>query len=42
MTKLDNQSKELRAVNVNRNHENMVLIKELQGTVKELVAAIQK
>lgn len=42
MTKLDNQSKELRAVNVNKNQENVVLIKELQGTVKELVAAIQK
>jgi len=42
LAKLETQAKELRSVNLNKNQENAALIRELQGTVKDLVAVIQR
>merc|ERR1719270_1589474 len=42
LAKLENQAKELRSVNISRSNENATLIKELQGTIRDLVAVIQR
>merc|ERR1712218_398176 len=42
LAKLDTQAKELRAMNLNRNKENLQLLKELQTTVHDLVSVIQR
>jgi len=42
LAKLDNQAKELRAVNTGKKSQNTQLVKDLQVTVKDMVSVIQR
>lgn len=42
LAKLDNQAKELRAVNTGKKSQNTQLVKDIQVTVKDLVSVIQR